>query len=507
MKALYTGLLAAAVGLATGGSAPGQDDPPPLLPPVVTLSRDAEAPPEPPVEGWAFAFADATSLCDFTTDPFPPVPSAFASLQALVGAEVAPGPGAAPAGGACPEPVAASAPLPPFGGSLCCRPKMLGDWGGTRSRSRDRGLNFDAYSTNFFNQVANGGLQETFTYRGRMDYLLNVNGEKAGLWKGFFIDLHGETIYGDSVNRYSGTLMPASVAQLVPVPNGSVTALTGVKFTQALSENFAVFGGKLNILDGFNQPFTGGARGVDGFLNGGLLFNPVLLRAVPYSTFGFGTAVLRNLQPVLSFLVLDANNTPTVSGFDTFFQNGVVLVPQVNIPTKFFGLPGHQGLVGAWSSKKYTTLDRSAFLNVIQGAPLSTLRKDGVWSIGYMFDQALYVSPCDPKRMWGVFGNLGMADTNPSPFRWFANIGVGGSAMRGRPLDTFGIGYYYLGLNRSFKDLIPRVPLRDEHGIEAFYNVAVTPWFRVTPDVQFILPAQERAQHMWYVGLRAKIDF
>jgi hypothetical protein len=25
--------------------------------------------------------------------------------------------------------------------------------------------------------------------------------------------------------------------------------------------------------------------------------------------------------------------------------------------------------------------------------------------------------------------------------------------------------------------------------------------------VQFILPAQDRAQHMWYVGLRGKIDF
>jgi porin len=247
---------------------------------------------------------------------------------------------------------------------------------------------------------------------------------------------------------------------------------------------------------------------VNGFLNGGMLFNAALLRAVPYSTYGFGAAVLKNLEPIFSFLVLDANNTPTVTGFDTFFDNGAVLVPQINIPTKFFGLPGHQGLVGAWSSKKYTTLERSAFLNVIQGgAPASTLRRDGVWAIGYMFDQALYVSPCDPKRTWGVFGNLGMADPNPSPFRWFANIGVGGSAPRGRPLDTFGIGYYYLGLNRSFKDLIPGVPLRDEHGLEAFYNVGVTPWFRVTPDVQFILPAQQRAEHMWYVGLRGKIDF
>ena len=217
-----------------------------------------------------------------------------------------------------------------------------------------------------------------------------------------------------------------------------------------------VFGGKLNLLDGFNQPFTGGARGVNGFWNGGMLFNPVLLRTVPYSTYGFGAAVLRDLEPIFSFMVLDANNTPTTTGFNSFFADGAVLVPSINIPTKFFGLPGHQGLLGSWSSKQYTTLERSAFLNVIQGgAPVSTLRRDGAWSLGYLFDQALVVSPTDPRRMWGVFGNLGIADTNPSPFRWFANLGVGGSALRGRPLDTFGLGYYYLGLNDSFKNLIP----------------------------------------------------
>jgi porin len=404
--------------------------------------------------------------------------------------------------------VAPASPVPSFGGSLCCRPKLFGGWGGHRSRLAERGLNFDIYNTNFYGQVFNGGLQETAQYRGRFDMLLNIDGEKAGLWKGLFIDLHGESIWGNTINQYTGTLSPVSIAQAVPVPNGYVTALTAVKFTQALSENFIVYGGKLNTLDGFIQPFTGGARGVDGFWNTAFVFNPVLVRTVPYSTFGFGAAILKNLEPIFSFTVFDANDTPTVSGFDTFFDNGAVLLPQINLPTKFFGLPGHQGILGTWSSKRYLNTDRTAFLNVIQGgAPVSTLRRDGAWSLAYMFDQALVVSPCDPKRMWGVFGNAGIADTNPSPVRWFANLGVGGSALRGRPLDTFGMAYYYMGLNSSFKTLIPGLPLRDEHGMEAFYNFALTPWFRVTPDVQFILPAQDRAQHMWFFGLRAKVNF
>lgn len=396
-----------------------------------------------------------------------------------------------------------------FGGPLGSRPYLLGDWGGVRSRLANRGITFDLYSTNFFNDIANGGLRETATYRGRMDYLAHIDGAKAGLWQGFFVDLHAESIYGDSINSRTGTLLPVSIAQAVPVPNGYVTALTGVKFTQALSERFIVYGGKINALDEFNQPFTGGSRGVNGFMNTAFTFNPILTRTVPYSAYAFGAAYLKNLQPVLALTVFDALSTPTVSGFDTFFDNGVVLVPQINLPTNFFGLPGHQGIMGAWSSRKYASTDRSAYLSVLQGAPVSSTRTDGAWSLAYSFDQTAFVSPCDPKRSWGVFGNLGIADANPSPIGWFASIGIGGSSpIESRKLDTFGLGYFYLGLNDSFRNIAPaRFPLRDEQGVELFYNVGVTPWCHITPDIQFIVPAQRNADALIYFGLRAKVDF
>ena len=51
------------------------------------------------------------------------------------------------------------------------------------------------------------------------------------------------------------------------------------------------------------------------------------------------------------------------------------------------------------------------------------------------------------------------------------------------------------------------VPLRDEQGVEAFYNVGVTPWFHVTPDFQVVIPTRERADTALVFGLRAKVDF
>ena len=65
-----------------------------------------------------------------------------------------------------------------------------------------------------------------------------------------------------------------------------------------------------------------------------------------------------------------------------------------------------------------------------------------------------------------------------------------------------------IGVSNSVKQFAPRVlPLRDERGLELFYNVGVTPWFHITPDVQVVIPGRERVDTLMYFGLRAKIDF
>ena len=51
--------------------------------------------------------------------------------------------------------------------------------------------------------------------------------------------------------------------------------------------------------------------------------------------------------------------------------------------------------------------------------------------------------------------------------------------------------------------------------MELFYNYAVTPWFRVTPDLQVLIPARERTlgtppqpiDTALVLGIRAKLDF
>ncbi|HEY2588385.1 MAG TPA: carbohydrate porin [Tepidisphaeraceae bacterium] len=415
---------------------------------------------------------------------------------------------AAPSTSTAPQP-------PPFGGPWYSRPKLTGDWWGLREQLRDHGFAFDLSATGYYQGTASGGLEDTFRLGGRNDFLLNVDGQKAGLWPGFFVNLHGEAVYGQSVNLATGALVPVNIGRAHPVFFGNAGALTAVRFTQALSQNFILYGGKINTIDNVQQPFMPG-RGLDaGFMDAAFVWNPILGRTMNYATLGAGAAILVDGYPVVSLTAYDTHDDSTKSGFDVLFTNGVIVYPTFSLPTRFFGMPGHQSVWGAYSSARYAILSPES-LNlippVLQGpppaAPPATLIR-GSWWVTYLFDQGLWVDPADPTRSWGVFGNFGISDGKANPIHWSAIGGIGGSSpIPSRKRDTFGVAYYYLGFSDNFKTVARAItPVRNEQGLELFYNVAVTPWCHITPDLQVITPLLKRADTSVVLGVRAKIDF
>jgi porin len=418
-----------------------------------------------------------------------------------------------------PAPIAMPIPQPqvsPFEGALDERPYLLGSIGGTRDELAAHGVMLNVSSTQFYQGVASGGVQQEFEYAGRLDYLVNVDSQKAGLWQGLFVTLHGETRYGDTINAQSGALIPPNTSMLFPQPSGTETALTGVKLTQALSEHFLTFAGKINTLDELKQPYAGG-RGVDAFMNLGLALPVAAARTIPYSTLGGGFAVLHEMQPIVTMMILDTNSTPTTTGFESFFDNGATILGRLDIPVTVRGRPGHQGFWFTYSSGTYNDLQPTAYFDPNFGPFVVFGQDTGSWALFYSADQALYVDPGNPKRSWGLFTNFGLADDGPSPVRWAANVGLGGSSpLASRPLDTFGVGYAFTGFSGPVHQLAPVIsPVRDDHVVEFFYNYAVTPWFRLTPDLQILVPARERTlppgaeaiDTAVVVGVRAKIDF
>jgi porin len=87
--------------------------------------------------------------------------------------------------------------------------------------------------------------------------------------------------------------------------------------------------------------------------------------------------------------------------------------------------------------------------------------------------------------------------------------GIGGTSLiPGRERDKFGFGLFYVGYSSQLKESLRLLlPVRDESGIEVFYNYSVTPWMRLTADAQFIRPPRSDRGTAIITGLRAQILF
>lgn len=392
--------------------------------------------------------------------------------------------------------------------SLADQATLLGDMGGLRPALGEHGVKFDASTTLFYQGVARGGKNTGFEFGGRNDYYLTADGQKLGLWQGLIINLHGETRYGDDLLGQTGAFSPSNTALLFPEPGVSESALTEVKVTQFLSEHFLVFGGKINVVDGYMNPFAAG-KGQTQFMNTAFVLPPIFARTVPYSSLGAGFAILQDMYPVFSMMLIDPANHPVSSGFEDFFEHGVSLFGELSIPVTIASRPGHQNIFFSWSNRQVRALDATAYIDTNLG-PLPLLgRETGSWSLMYAFDQYLIVDPCNPQRGWGVFSQFGLSDGNPNPIRSTATVGIGGSSpLQSRPLDTFGVGYYFMQTSTDLQQtLAPLAPIGNEQGVELFYNIGVTQWFHITPDLQFIEPAGQAADAAVVVGVRSRIDY
>ncbi|MGH7847018.1 MAG: carbohydrate porin [Candidatus Binatia bacterium] len=294
-------------------------------------------------------------------------------------------------------------------------------------------------------------------------------------------------------------------------------------FTQFLSEKFAVALGKLDTSGGDANEFAHG-RGDEKFMNLAFSLDPVALRTVPYSTLGMALVFLPVKDLIMTFSAIDTEGVTTRAGFDTLFKDGTTLTSEARLTVKPFGLTGHQLISFLWSNKDFTSLsqDRRTLIgNALFG---TTLKKEsGSWGFMYNFDQYFYQDKKDPTQGVGVFGRFGISDGKANPVAQFYSFGLGGKGLiPTREQDRYGIGYYYLKVSGELRDTFPalllkRVGLDHEQGVELFYNVAITPWLHLTPDLQFIDAGRNKSPIITAGGksigtavvsaLRIKIDF
>jgi porin len=393
-----------------------------------------------------------------------------------------------------------TSPSNPYTGDLWTRSTLSGDWGGLRNELAAKGVTIDMSLTQAAQGIVHGGKDTGWQYGGgRGNITVNFDSEKLGLWPGGLLtaEAEGNFIPQDnlfkSVNGKTGALMPVNSNQFYPMPAGDNFNLPQLTFTQFISPYGRLLIGKLDTTSGDANEFAHG-KGDTQFMNLAFNFNPVPLVTTPYSTLGTGLILFPTKDPrqaIVNFLVLQANGQASTSGFNDLDANKLTFAGEGRVRTNFFGLTGHQLLGATFSNRKFTSIDQSLRF-VIENRGLE--EKKGSWNVYYNFDQYLYEPKKGSGQGIGIFGRLAVSDGNPNPMHHFYSIGVGGKGtIPGRPRDRLGLGFYYIDIkNPQFQGPFGTTKfLRDEYGFEAFYNIAITPWMLLTPDIQIVRGAQK----------------
>jgi porin len=410
----------------------------------------------------------------------------------------------------------AQAPLPDYTGTLGERAFLSGDWNGSRSDLAAKGLTFEVDWTQTAQGVVAGGRRTDWDYVGSLNYIMDLDFSRLGLWQGAFVRVRGESRYGETVNDDSGAFLPVNTNGFFPLTSptdeGLPFAITELTYTQFLSEKFAVFLGKLQTLDGDPNEFASG-RGRTQFMNANFIFNGTTANASPYSALGGGVVWLPNDWITINNALIGLVDASTTTGFSTINQ-GLAWTPEADFQYRLGGLPGGANIGGIYAfAGDFAKLGGRLSL-LPTGVALE--KKSTSWVVYGSAWQYLYTPDTVPGKIdlanmradlrgFGLFARLGFADPDTNPIEWSASIGLGGRALLPRrENDTWGVGYYYSRI-RNLRQVL-NVD-NASAGVEAFYNVALTPAAGLTLDVQWIDGATNGTDPATLLGARLDLRF
>lgn len=124
------------------------------------------------------------------------------------------------------------------------------------------------------------------------------------------------------------------------------------------------------------------------------------------------------------------------------------------------------------------------------------------------FDKMLYKENSEPNDTQGLGGffRYGWANNKFNSITNFFSIGFQYQGLiEGRDDDVLGVGYSRGTFsNRDTEEF----PEDYESVIEIYYNAQITPWFHLSPNIQFVSnPGGSSAKDATVLGLRAKVTF
>ena len=428
--------------------------------------------------------------------------------------------------GLCVPAAAAAQPVevpPTYGGDFWTRPRLTGDWFGFRDEMGKRGITLDLDMLNILQGNGTGGRSTGVEYDGLVNYELNVDTGKLGLWPGGFLRVKAFSGFGDTVNNDAGGTMPVNfVGGLLPQPdNTNTSALMNLTFMQFFAKWVGVYAGKAYTLGGDDNAFAHDYN--TQFLNTALNFNTTL-GFVPWSAYGGGLVFIPWEGAIITASLIDPSGTPTNNDISEAFRDGFAVGAEGRVTIKPFGLVGHQDLGFFWSNKTRASLEQDPS-NIARGlldnrfprlqdpgpilrrilerffpellVPVQPLnQKSSTWSIYYNFDQYLWSPAGAPDRGVGLFFRFGVSDGNPNPIKYAYNVGFSVNGLvPGRPKDNIGLGWARTQFSGDFVPFLREkldLGLNVEDAVELYYNAVLTPWLNVNVDLQIVQSALKK---------------
>ena len=383
-------------------------------------------------------------------------------------------------------------------GSLGERTHLTDDWGGLRTKWAENGVFLSLFNTTAYQNVS-GGLNSGDAYLSNTQLSLDLDTGRLGWWSAGLFHFSVESRYGsDNADVLgAGTLVPTYFGAVLPQPGID----NGTEFTNAfLEQAFGEFGLIVGVIPGLYVPdrtlFGDDWRNFFG--NYAFNENPIFTQFYNPQTTTVTASWSPNEPLAFSLGVYDANTDTTNISNDFFEEYNIY--GQATYSYQASGLPG-QVLVGAlWSNQDKLNLrdplnvtDVAAEFGVGSAVPsLSPNIDDSSWFAIANFSQYLYVkTPPEmrkeimasgaPLRGIGMFGRFGYSPGDTTAITQHYSLAAFAHGLfDARPDDTFGLGGHYNVLSGDLKDGLGRfsggdIAVDDESGIEAFYNLSITP--------------------------------
>ncbi len=392
---------------------------------------------------------------------------------------------------------------------------------GPKEQLSSIGIMPDVWVTQFYQGQTEGDGSNTWRYGGKLDAFLKVDAEKLGLWQGIHLNVQYEHYFGQNINRTDFALIPVNTALAYVERDGYHSALS-VSITQDFGEYISVSAGKFDMMTlASKTPLIGGG-GIDTFMNRAFALPSTGVaytarrgaagdRVVLSAPYLIGGIVAIKTEPVnFALMVADPRSAIDPRVVEHPFEKGLAVGGAATLKTEIGGLLGFHTWRAAYSNARGVDLDDISDLPRPLALGSSIATKKGFWFTSYAIQQNFVQSEKNPEVGWGLFTLATLSDGNPSPVKWSVLAGLGGNNLfAGREDDRWGIGFFHFGLTEPLLAGLAALEVnrRGEGGAEAFYNFAVTPWLRLSADLQLIDPWNPSKSQAAYAALRLQTKF